>query len=166
MTAKLTAKLSDGQEVELVPEAYCDKGQMYLLRPLNYKPSPPKEVYLRVYSDNSISASYTSVREAVEYTRGFSGPSNIHRYILAPESGKEPECMTCGKEMERIGGSNRNYFCRYCVAPKPAREWWVVYVNMLGRLVVFDSKEKAYETYPLHKVVHVREVVSNNKENV
>lgn len=165
---KLTARLPDGQEVDLVPEASCDKGQMYLLRPLNYKPSPPKEVFV-VTNESGVLATYLS-----DVSDEYKGTSAIvRRYILAQEPEKEPECMTCGKEMERLGGSNRNYFCRYCVEPKPAREWWEVRTG-----TTFSSVYSAQHTYERailaaslfdrgeYKIVHVREVVSNNKENV
>lgn len=77
--SKLTARLSDGQEVELMPEAYCDKGQMYLVRPLNYKPSPPKEVFVKLESNGD---PYWVDKMKLHDT--------CVRYILAPESEPKP----------------------------------------------------------------------------
>lgn len=149
-TEKLTARLSDGTEWEVISRAgptcgmrsgvpYRDETIRVELRPL--KPSPPKEVYLRVYSDESVSATYLTVNEAIACTRGYSGPSNIHRYILAPE----PEPV-----------------------PKPAQEWWVVKSFQTGKVIEsFDSRDTA-NIFSLNcsrpvEVVHVREVVSDGK---
>ncbi len=160
---KLTAKLSDGTSGELVHTASMGKEKLYKF--VTFKPSPPKEVWVNVNSNGRVDLAY-GPDEIVPKIRG----AIVHRYILAPESGKEPECVTCGKEMARICGSNKNYFCRYCVDPKPAREWWEVRTG-----TTFSSVYSAQHTYERailaaslfdrgeYKIVHVREVVSDGK---
>ncbi len=161
---KLTAKLSDGTSGELVHTASMGKEKLYKF--VTFKPSPPKEVWVNVNSNGRVDLAY-GPDEIVPKIRG----AIVHRYILAPEPDKEPECMTCGKEMERIGGSNRNYFCRYCVEPKPAREWWDIREHTNGGIAAtFNSEEAALkylkdrELYCMgYRVVHVREVGSDGK---
>lgn len=79
----------------------------------------------------------------------------------------KPQCMNCDKEMERIGGSSRNYFCRHCIVPeekKPAREWWCVYDYNLRMHTMFESEIAAKLHYSIAKLDRVppflvREVV-------
>lgn len=146
---KLTAKLSDGTEWRVDILGGQPNGDMQvMLKPL--KPSPPKEVYIRVYSDNSVSATYRTAEEAVVSTRGFSGPSNIHRYILAEEPKPEPK-----KPREY----RLHFYCDGALAKvTPHGSKAALYVNSS------IEREREYPT----ECVDVREVVPDNfnKENV
>lgn len=124
--SKLTAKLSDGREFEVLCQSLTVGGGAQHLTVIPLKPEPPEEIFVRLYSDGSISASYRTMTEAIAYTRGYSGPSNIYRYTLAPEP--EPE-------------------------QKKPREWWAVYDADLCASRMFKS-EKAAKTYRLNDVVH------------
>lgn len=163
---KLTAKLSDGTEWKVVsnePTAKGSENRVVWLMPL--KPSPPKEVWVPYYEEtpkgeDPLGSAFLSREEAASV-----GARVLH-YTLAPE----PKCMNCDKEMERIGESSKNYFCRHCVVPedpKPAREWWEVrYRDATTTVNSFPSKERA-EGFMSHfgsaldsyEIVHVREVV-------
>jgi len=167
---KLTAKLSDGTEWEFTtpPQETFDKsGWVAWLKPL--KPSPPKEVFLRVYSDNSISATYRTAKEAVECAPGYLGPSNIHRYTLATEETAREKNIRLGKEMFNADNAMLKEL------KKPAREWWDVRNKKDGSICSTFHTEDAASFYvrkhflgEAYEVVHVREVVADifNKENV
>ena len=116
--SKLTAKLSDGREFEVLCQSLTVGGGAQHLTVIPLKPEPPEEIFVRLYSDGSISASYRTMTEAIAYTRGYSGPSNIYRYTLAPEP--EPE-------------------------QKKPREWWVVTRSDGDVAWVFKTKKEAEE---------------------
>jgi len=127
------------EEAETVAQPDC-KTVRYTLpsEPEQKKPSPPKEVFLCVYSDGSVSATYLTAEDASKYALGLSAPYPVHRYTLAPEPESEsaPKCIFCDKPMELISqvGSARNYSCLPCISAKakkaqdkkPAREWWEI----------------------------------------
>lgn len=182
MSEKLTAKLSDGTEWEVVEKWTADGPGCVRcsLKPL--KPSPPKEVFLCVYSDGSVSATYLTAEDASKYALGLSAPYPVHRYTLAPEpeSNSAPKCIFCEKPMDLIwqAGSTRNYSCLPCINArvkkahdkKPAREWWDVrYINSGQPFCSYtwsiDAKEFADREnkssgWRKYEVVHVREVVN------
>lgn len=160
---KLTAKLSDGTEWEFTtpPQETFDKsGWVAWLKPL--KPSPPKEVFLCVYSDGSVSATYLTAEDASKYALGLSAPYPVHRYTLATEETAGEKNMRLAKEMFNADNAMLK------ALKKPAREWWEVrYRDDTNAVSSFSSKERA-EGFMAHfglaldsyEIVHVREVVS------
>lgn len=161
---KLTAKLSDGREGEVISisngargmrsgTAYVDETIHLVIKLL--KPSPPKEVWIMTGPDGKKDL-YTYEHNAL-FNQG--PRDSIARYILAPEKEETPT-----EKFIRLGNEliNQPNATVAALKPKPAREWWLVHDNQLCRLVVFGSKEKANEVYPLNEVVHVREVVSDD----
>lgn len=131
--SKLTARLSDGQEVELVPEAYCDKGQMYLVRPLNYKPSPPKEVWVTV-GPTDVGFAYKTYQ------------AGKVRYILAPEPEPQPK------------PAREWWVVRYKQSPHVI--YCTVDTRDEAESVVREDSNGAFKQF---EIVHVREVGSDGK---
>lgn len=141
---KLTAKLSDGRELDVCSEWHAkeDNYTMIVAKPKQEKPSPPKEVWVPLYSNGSLVGSYASKDEAPpnKDTR------STHRYILA----EEPK-----------------------VEEKQPREWWEVrYKRPSDRVYCsVDTREQAEdiarkesdEAFRQFEIVHVREVLDEGQ---
>lgn len=80
---KLTAKLSDGTEWELVGEdKIFPATERLLVEMRRVKPSPPKEVYVQIYESNRVGAAYGE--DELPLVGSVMRPQLV-RYILAPE---------------------------------------------------------------------------------
>lgn len=137
---KLTAKLSDGTEWKVVsnePTAKGSENRVVWLMPL--KPSPPKEVFLCVYSDGSVSATYLTAEDASKYALGLSAPYPVHRYTLAPEPGL--------KESRRVFHLHFRKNGQLLRAVEPIEKGM--------RVVVFE--DKLFEHEYAHEVIRVRQ---------
>ena len=169
MSEKLTARLSDGTEWEVVERCntpfdvktnqILDGYDRVLLKPL--KPSPPKEVFVNVNSDGRVDLAYAPDEVLPRFSAG-----TFHRYILAPEpeptswdsmvktSGinnpspwnalKLKQCRQCGLRFE--SESITAELCKTCWKgdKKPAREWWDVRYLEDGRpYTSFESEGQA-----------------------
>lgn len=156
------------EEAETVAQPDC-KTVRYTLpsEPEQKKPSPPKEVFLCVYSDGSVSATYLTAEDASKYALGLSAPYPVHRYTLATEETAGEKNMRLAKEMFNADNAMLK------ALKKPAREWWEVRGRHGASLysdVKFES-EMAARNHVIqlvcakscggpYKIVHVREVVS------
>lgn len=166
-TEKLTARLSDGTEWEVLSTAgptcgmrsgvpYRDETIRVELKPK--KPSPPKEVWVSCDKDGDV----WNV-EKHNFSNGGGYP--CHRYILAPEETKTERMVKAS------GLTDPSPF--NVLKPKPAREWWDVRYLDDGRpYCSYDNEAQAKlwceqengwlrqaNHKPRYEVVHVWEVV-------
>lgn len=185
-TEKLTARLSDGTEWEVLSTAgptcgmrsgvpYRDETIRVELKPK--KPSPPKEVWINLYPDGQFAATHRSKYSAMTNCEN-TGAVTL-RYILAPEPESKPSgvientCKQCGRKFDYLcvtEGYERD-LCGGCLlgVKKPAREWWVVVKKVTGVPHTTRNSEadavSFVESFSVvearqYEVVHVREVVS------
>jgi len=169
--SKLTAKLSDGTEWEVVSTAgptcgmrsgipYRDETIRVELKPI--KPSPPREVWVAHHKQNGTLggariANLDNINPAFEN----------FRYVLAeePESDKDPAgvhravCTSCGREFRYLGVTPAyvRYECGGCLGGKP-REW-VLTMDYDQKCVIAVDRKEAGKIYNRTRCVHVREVL-------
>jgi hypothetical protein len=166
---KLTAKLSDGTEWEVVERCdtpfdiktntILDGYDRMLLKPL--KPSPPKEVFVTMHKETG---SLVSVRKAILNTDDLYKCYSFHRYVLAEETLKE-KAIRLGKE----AFNGENILFKKLEKPQP-REWWDVRYKKNGKaycsyyvetdaseFVVRENRVRPMESQL--EVAHVREVL-------
>lgn len=166
---KLTARLSDGTEWEVVEKWTADGPGCVRcsLKPL--KPSPPKapkEVWVSFFRDG------TPLNvESVYYGDSY------RRYILAPEH--EPKKSAIVEEIEKLRARRNELYSKMdainaeterCIKTqdkKPAREWWIARWSENGTRWAgektfssqFDASRWSMGCPYAVEVVHVREVV-------
>jgi hypothetical protein len=165
--SKLTAKLSDGTEWEVVntrieveyPDTHkqLTNHRTVLLKPI--KPSPPKEVWVNVYDGKHFGSAFS--KKEVEDIGLRDLPAAV-RYVLAEETLKEKTIQAC---YEALNGEN--LFLKKLKEPQP-REWWVVCCEdeslPHGPWSRKADAENFMETQRYYapgtmKIVHVREVL-------
>jgi hypothetical protein len=151
---KLTARLSDGTEWEVVGDkVYQSKAargeHVIWLKPLKLSP-PPKEIWVPWYGSRGLGGSYASKDEAPPDT----DCRSTHRYVLAEEAeggDRQPSqyCRKCGLSFAytAITEAYAPEVCKSCwkseqKKPQP-REWWIVYDDKLGIHHMFAHEASA-----------------------
>ncbi len=148
--SKLTARLSDGTEFEVLTQSLTVGGGTHTLLVKPLKPSPPKELWVNVYTTNTRGTTVCAHTDKPVALASLNPPGETHRYVLA----EEPKEMDHGLDAAAYLGKK----------PQP-REWWIVYDFVAGKDYVFDNEGAAkisYEHAPTHRrpPIHVREVLN------
>jgi hypothetical protein len=185
MSTKLTAKLSDGRELDVCSEWHAkeDDYTMIVAKPATKKPSPPKEVWI-AYNSSGVKTTYF-YRPNVEAYEKANVP--VHRYVLAEEPKAEEDsrgfsvksCIKCGVSFNYVSSFTRRRpeICSLCwegdqEKPQP-REWWDVRVRASGDVCATRKSKERAEDYlrPFsqaecqdYEIVHVREVLPHGQD--